>query len=60
MLIPLSWERLQTKSASVYGCIVNLHPPLTFQIKTRASDWAVGGKVELKSWGGEVRGQQRR
>jgi hypothetical protein len=38
----------------------NPNPTLTFQIKGRASDWAVGGKVELKSIGVEGREEQRR
>jgi hypothetical protein len=40
---------------------VNLLPTLTSQIKARASDWAVGGKVELNVCGRrEERPPQRR
>ena len=40
---------------------MNLLPTLTCKIKARASDWAVGGKVELKSLGEkEERGERMR
>ena len=35
----------------IYRCLGNLLPTLTFQIKARAGDWAVGEKVELKTLG---------
>ena len=34
-------------------------PTLTFQMKARASDRTVGGKVELKIWGRSKRGRER-
>jgi hypothetical protein len=37
---------------------VNLLPILIFQIKVRAGDWAVGGKVELRRL--EEKGEWRR
>jgi hypothetical protein len=42
----------------VYRCLVNLLLTLTFQIKARAGDWAVRGKMELKSLG--EKGERRR
>jgi hypothetical protein len=35
---------------------MNLLPTLTFQIKAKANDLAVGGKAELKSLGEKERG----
>lgn len=37
---------------------MNLVPTLTFQIKARAGDWVVGGKMEQKSLG--KRGERSR
>lgn len=45
--------------ASNIKCLVNLLPTLTFQIKAKASDWAIGGKVELKKVGEEGRKEER-
>ena len=39
---------------------MNLLPTLTFQIKARAGDWAVGGKVKLKRfWERRKREEER-
>jgi hypothetical protein len=38
---------------------VSLLPTLTFLIKARACDWAIGRKVELKKFGGEVSEEER-
>ena len=46
--------------ASDIKCLVNLLPTLTFQIKAKASDWAIGGKVELKKVGEEGRKEEWR
>jgi hypothetical protein len=43
-----------------WGLLVNLLPTLTCKIKARAGDWAVEGKVELKSLGEkEERGERK-